>query len=540
MEDFLNLGYEEFLDIYESPKFVDKSLIIEKLNQLMKDKKKRICVSRPRRFGKTSIMELLVAFYSKGCDSRHIFSNLKIAQTPDWDKNLNKYNVTVLDIQDILDQLDDDADLVETINKCVTNEIKLEFPNINFSGIKTVKKAIQKVHDETNEQFIIILDEYDVLVRENVEQEILDLYLDFLIDLFKSEDTNKAIALAYLTGILPTIIDDHSSLSNFLNYSVISPDILADSIGFTEDEVHELCIKHDMKFEEIKSWYNGYNLEGIDIYVADSICKAMSRKNLENFWTQTGSYKSISNLINVKYKGIIDDIKNLLSGQKVGVNTTSFLNTKESIYNKDDVFTYLIHIGYLTSTKKNGRKVCYIPNRDSYESWKNAIERIPELKESYKILNSSLKLVKYTREKNVEEILNGVAKAHTLIGTAKDFTEEITLQKTLYMAYYIGGVEKYRILQEATISSGYADLILIPRNESLNVIVIELKVNHSTNTAIDQIKKNKYGQDLGDNNLLLVGINYSTKTKEYTCEIEEYTMKKQIIIKNTYSFFKDF
>ena len=304
MGRYLNPDNSRYLNFIDSRfqingVFVDKSLVIEKINCIFNGEDKYLCVSRPRRFGKTLIMSLLVAFYSKGCDSREIFSNLKIAQTSDWDKNLNKYNVIKLDIQDILSEIDDYADLVKTINEYLLSEMKSEYPNINFDGITKVKIAIRKIYDETKEKFIIIIDEYDVLIREGVKKDILKPFLEFLNGLFKGDSTQDSIALGYITGILPVINGDkvQSKLNMFQEYSIVEPGTLAGYVGFTEDEVNDVCIKHNMDFEEMKSWYNGYNVDGIAVYNPNSICEAVRTRNYTSHWGITGTFEVVADYI---------------------------------------------------------------------------------------------------------------------------------------------------------------------------------------------------------------------------------------------------
>ena len=109
--------------------YVDKSLIIEKLNNLIDTPDNYLCISRPRRFGKTMATNLISAYYSKGCDSRELFSNLKIANVPGWDKNLNKFNVIKLNLVGFYTDLKDKADLPEYISKCVNKELIKAFPD---------------------------------------------------------------------------------------------------------------------------------------------------------------------------------------------------------------------------------------------------------------------------------------------------------------------------------------------------------------------------------------------------------------------------
>ena len=559
MGTYLNPDNDGFLELFHSTVFVDKSFIIGKINPLIKTQGKYLCVSRPRRFGKTSIINLLVAFYSKGCDSREIFSNLKIAQTPNWDEKLNKYNVIQLDIQDVSGKaIYDGINIDDYINEIVLEEFKEQFPNINFRGIKQVKKAIQKVNDETNEQFIIILDEYDVLIRENVTKEILDSYLDFLNDLFKSLSTQKAIALGYLTGILPLINGDktQSQLNNINEYSLVLPGTLAGYIGFTEDEVKEVCMKHDMDFKEMKSWYNGYNIGGITVYNPNSICEAVEHRDCDNYWTVTGTYEVISDHIllkdnrkNDKDEDIFfkqekekmeENIFKLMKGEHVCFESICGISLLKS--NKNNAaYTYLIHLGYLTFCRVPKKEItnykycekCYVPNREIAEEWHKTIvsSKSEDLKFIKKLYETSLRLFEKTLDKksdDVKKILVDYYKTRTNITT---FENEKDIQTILIEAYKLSNFKRrnYEIIQEYTPNIQKSDFIFKPKNNDFPTIIFELNHNKSINETMKQIENKGYVQGLKDKykKILYVLINYNSEIDNvddrFECIIEYYT-----------------
>ena len=145
MGAFLNPNADSFIDDLNNDIYVDKSMIIEKLiNLIDKSSSKYICVSRPRRFGKTMATNLISTFYSKGCDSRALFSNLKIAQTPNWDKNLNKFNVIKLDVQPLLIGISPE-NLVAKINSSINKELLKTFPNSDIKIQDYLSESLLKV-----------------------------------------------------------------------------------------------------------------------------------------------------------------------------------------------------------------------------------------------------------------------------------------------------------------------------------------------------------------------------------------------------------
>ena len=546
-----NNSYNKFYNgrIKNDRVFVDKSLVIEKINCLFNGEDKYLCVSRPRRFGKTLIMSLLVAFYSKGCDSRPLFENLKIAQTPNWDKKLNKYNVINLDIKSIYGDVENyNLDLKDTLNQYVLNEMILEFPDIDFDGIINIKKAIQRIYDKTKEQFIIIIDEYDYLIRKKVSKLLIDEYLEFLSDLFKSGDTEDEVALAYLTGILPIINNDkvQSNLSVFDEYSVVKPKLLAGYIGFTEDEVKEVCIKHNMKFKEMKSWYNGYNIGGITVYNSNSISEAVKDGFCSNNWGSTGSFEVITDYI-IEYKDndnkketenknenkseedIIDEITALIAGGKISTPISS--NRKILNFSlKESVYTYLIHIGYLTYNYKTHE--CYIPNKELFLEWSNALytsesESIKPLREIYE---HSIDLLNYTANKNSSEVIRLLNYFYKKYFTFITYDKENSFKTSLAIFYGFGidVRENYLPIKEFPSNQKRIDFLLLPVSNRDTAIIIELKYEKCEEEAVEQIKERNYGIDLTPykKNMVIVGLNYNKDAENdedrFECTIEDY------------------
>ena len=184
--------------------FVDKSMIIAEVNKLINTNGKFICVSRPRRFGKTMAGNMISAYYSKGCDSSWLFKNLKIANDKSYETYLNKLNVIQIDLNAIYNN-SKGKDVVEIIDKRLRDEFVDEFPQIRFGKKDSLEYCMMKVYAKTGETFVIIIDEYDVLIREKVSDSLFKSYLGFLNGLFKNSTLSRAIFLAYLTGIFPIV-----------------------------------------------------------------------------------------------------------------------------------------------------------------------------------------------------------------------------------------------------------------------------------------------------------------------------------------------
>ncbi|MCD7882565.1 MAG: AAA family ATPase [Lachnospiraceae bacterium] len=99
---YLNPGNREFYQAVRSKIYVDKTMLIAHTNSVLDTEQKYISVSRPRRFGKSIAVNMLAAYYGRGCDSRELFSNFKIAKSPTFEEHLNKYNVIRINMRNAL------------------------------------------------------------------------------------------------------------------------------------------------------------------------------------------------------------------------------------------------------------------------------------------------------------------------------------------------------------------------------------------------------------------------------------------------------
>ena len=313
---------------------------------------------------------MIDAYYSLGCDSTKLFENTKISQTPDYKKYMNKYNVIHLDISSFWD--DFKQNIVEKIQEYVVDELKQEFVDkVDFT--KKLSVVLMSIYNVTNTPFIIIIDEWDCIIRNSGDEELVHKYLQFLHSLFKSEESKSFLALAYITGILPIKkIKDESALNNFTEYTMIKSKPITQYYGFTEDEVKDLCEQYDMDFDSMKAWYNGYLIDGLHMYNPNSVSMALNNQDFDSYWKNTSSFDSINTFITMNYEGLKDDIMTMLSGKKVMIDTRSFRNDFSDINSKDDALTALIHLGYLGYDID--RKSGFIPNYEVSEAFQMALK----------------------------------------------------------------------------------------------------------------------------------------------------------------------
>ena len=519
---YLNPNNENFTRTTKREIYVDKTMMISVLNGFMEVDNTYICVSRPRRFGKTIAGNMLSAYYSKGCDSRALFAPFKISGDPGFASNLNKLNVIQIDLNSEYQNERDKDRLLDDLQDKIVAEFAGQFPDIVFDTNDSVGNCILKAYTQKDERFVIIIDEYDVLVRESVSPELFSQYLGFLNGLFKSNTLRPAIALAYITGILPVIRDRiQSKLNNFREYTILDAGKLAEFIGFTASEVQALCREHGADYEEYKRWYDGYRQRGFEIYNPESVVMSLEDGRCENYWGKTSTYAVIADRIQANFEGTRDDVIRMLAGESVDVNVTRYMNTMTDFSTRGDVFTYLIHLGYLAYDRETG--TCRIPNKEVRQEWFNAIETNDEYAVTNKIIQASKDLLAETLRLNADAVAKSLDESHIHVTSNRSYNNEDALQSAIYLSY-IYALNKYTIVKEMTTGKGFADVVFIPFVPDHPAMIIELKRNGSTESAIKQIREKRYFDSLSaySGDLLFVGVNYDEDTKTHECRIEQF------------------
>ncbi|MBO4698670.1 AAA family ATPase [bacterium] len=520
---YVNPGNENLKIALNSQIFVDKSLVLKKLCSFLNSNQRFICVSRPRRFGKSTVRDIMVAYFSKGCDSREMFSKLKIAKEPCFEENLNKFNLLSIDMGFFYNNSEDKNDVLKNLRIHLLRDFRKEFPNIEFDDQASIAEMIQQTYDETNTQFVVIIDEYDTLIREKVSDEMVERYRSLLNALFKGEQLSKTIALAYITGILPVIKDKvQSKLNNFtVQSTMLMPWGMEEYFGFTKEETEALCKMYGMSFEECENWYDGYKIGDINIYNPNSVVIAMMTHEYGNYWMSSGSYEAVSDYIKLDYDGVKTAVVEMLAEKEIKVNVDDFENSLNKINTKDDVLTYLIHLGYLNYDPDT--KLCRIPNREIRQEWEKAVKKADNFSKVAQMIKDSDTLLYFTQNGVSEEVAAALNKAHSEVSSVLNYNFESSLQAAIIMAYYTAKT-KYTVIQELPAGYGFADIGFIPKNPKDPAILIELKCNQDADTAIKQIKNKNYPKVFENylDNLLLVGVNYDKTTKVHECVIEKY------------------
>ena len=523
MGRYLNPGMESFEKSVNSEIYVDKTGLVGYTNRVMNTVQGYVCVSRPRRFGKSMAANMLTAYYSRGCDSREIFSKFEISESPDFEKYRNKYNTIFLNMQEFLSRSDSVEALVDRVKKLVLRDLKREYPDVDYFDDTDLVESMQDIYETEKCPFVVIIDEWDCIFREfRQNKEAQEKYLDFLRDLLKDK---ACIHLAYMTGILPIKkYGTHSALNMFDEFSMINPGPLASYVGFTELEVAALCTDYHMDLDEIKAWYNGYSFEKIpSIYNPRSVVSCMRFGKIGNYWNQTETFEALQIYIDMNFEGLKDDVLSMIAGESVPVNTGSFTNDMTTFRTEDDVLTLLIHLGYLSYDYEN--KTVKIPNNEVREEYVNSVS-VSDWGEISKALKNSADTLQAIWQGRPEQVALGIQQAHFETSHIQ-YNDENALSYTVSLALYAAR-NFYTIHREFAGGKEFADMVFLPRKKFPDkpALVIELKWDHSAQGAITQIKQKQYCESLKEyhGNLLLVGINYDTKSRIHTCKIEPFSL----------------
>jgi len=528
MGTYLNPGNSGFARIIKSD-YIDKTGLISLINERMDTEHSLICISRPRRFGKSYAARMLCAYYDHTCDSHSLFDSYEISKDKDYTTHMNQYQVVYLDMTQVMAEADEDSeckDIVAFIRKKITEELLKYYPELEFDSAfsNTLINAVEcskKSEDDTPKKFIMIIDEWDAPIRETPK--ISEKYLNFLRMLFKSSGTTERIfAAAYMTGILPIKkAKGQSAVSNFDEYSVLEPLEFAPFTGFTEKEVKRICAEKQMDFEKAKKWYDGYTIgDAQSVYNPYSVMRAMRSRKFQSYWQKTSVSENLEILISINKDGLQEDILKLIAGEELQVYTKGFNNDFEKFRTKDDVLTLLIHLGYLSYNSDTGR--VRIPNEEIRFEF-NELLRTTEQAQLVDLIKASEQLLADTFAGNGDAVAEAIRKVRATNYAPTHYNNEQSLRYAIKFAYIIC-VDRYMKVEELASGKGLADVVYIPKpTTALPALVVELKWNESANSAIKQIKAKNYPAVLQNyvGEIILVGINYSEKTEKHTCKIEK-------------------
>ena len=520
MGTYINIGNAGFQSA-RNGEYVDKSGLIAVVNGTLFTERQFSCVTRCRRFGKSMAAKMLYAYYDHSCDSRNLFVDLEIVRDPSFEKHLNKYAAIYLDMTDFVTQYKTD-DIVGRIDAALLADVNKAYPDVPVEEGDKLMDYLLRVNMAKEEHFVFIIDEWDAICREFAPgTKAMDAYVSWLRRMFKSQQAMRVFAGVYMTGILPVKkYKTESAMNNFTEFSMVEPMDMAHFFGFTKKEVRSLAKEHNMDFDELEKWYDGYQIgDELSIFNPNSVMMALKSRRCRSFWASTGAFDAVAQYIQMNFDGLKDDIIKMLAGGRCHVDPTGFRNDISEIETRDDVLTVLIHLGYLSYNWREDE--CYIPNREVAGEMVNAVRANNWKAVTDAILNSK-ELLQATLNGDEEAVARGIDVAHDEHTSILSYNNEKSLSCVISLAYYYAH-SNYVFYRELPTGKGFADIVLIPRkNVDSPAIIVELKYNQDADAAISQIRRKQYPAKVAEyvGELLLVGINYDKKEKTHQCHIE--------------------
>lgn len=512
-----NKNGDGFWELRNGEIFVDKTGLIEEVNRRIATKEKWICVSRPRRFGKTMVLEMLAAYYTKGIRTEELFRGLKAMDGRTFYKHLNAHNVIYVNFNDYFGKKQSAAEGIRAFSSNMIKDLNHAFPDM-LGEEDNLPLCLDMICQMTGEKFIFLADEWDCIFRiRKDKRDEQEEFLEFLRALFKDK---TYFELVYMTGILPVKkYSTGSALNMFQEFTMLEPKKFSPYFGFTEKEVEELCRKqNELSLEEIKEWYDGYCMgEWGHIYNPRSVVEALREGKCGDYWNKTGGYTELEEYITKDFDGLGEAVTRMLAGESEKVNVLGFSNDLDNFQNKDEVMTALVHLGYLTYAEgKVG-----IPNREIAEEFANSVKKL-SWGTVTRLLRQSSDLLVATCSKDADKVAAMLESVHDDMHEFKEYNNEHTLKCVIHLAYY-AAQDAYHLYFEENAGKGVADCVMVPKKRGLPGIVLELKYNRSAEEAVEQIRKKNYAEKIwqATDKVLLVGINYDKKTKKHQCLIEE-------------------
>lgn len=519
-----------------SPYFVDKTLMLRELFPYVSAGNRHICITRPRRFGKTIMANMISSFFQKASDSSDVFDSLTISQVDDYRRYKNQYNVIRIDFSKMPRNCDSYTQYIERIEALLIEDVKEAFPQVKINEADAVGDILESVFVQCGEKFIFVLDEWDFIFHRDFINEIdKEKYVAFLSNLLKDR---PYVVLSYMTGILPIAkYSSGSELNMFAEFTMVNSPMFGEYFGFTDDEVDDLykryIVECDRQHKEksvtrkgLRDWYNGYYTKsGERVYNPRSVVFALQFNNLANYWTSSGPYDEIYYYIRNNISDVRDDLALMISGESVTAKIQEYAATSMNLSTRDEIYSAMVVYGFLSYL--NG-KVC-IPNRELMEKFDELLVKNESLGYVYRLAKESEKMLKATLAGDTLTMERILEFAHNTEVPLLSYNHETELSAIVNLVY-LAARDSYRVEREDKAGTGYVDFIFYPYDTTADCIILELKVDHTPDEAIAQIIDKKYalkfmpklaGQKIYTGRILAVGIGYWKESKKHSCKVEE-------------------
>lgn len=526
-------SYEAYRKVKNSPYFVDKTHILTKIIPRIETSENCLCITRPRRFGKSVIANMMAAFFSKGCNAEELFNGSQISLCDNYKSQMNQYNVISLSLNRIPNNCTSYRQYIERIESRLKRDLIHSFPAADICEQDALWDILTDIYAQENSaKFIFILDEWDYIFhRDFVTEEDKASYIDFLSNLLKDQ---PYVSLAYMTGILPIAkYSSGSELNMFAEYTMAAEELYSEYFGFSEKEVDILFEKYlqnepnpQVAREGLRIWYDGYHTKlGERVYNPRSVVLALTNNNLGNYWTSSGPYDEIYYYVQHNIAAVQDDLAQMISGIPVPAKISEYAATSMRLSTKEEIFSAMVVYGFLTY--ENG--CVSIPNKELMDRFNEMLMKEQSLGYIYQLAQKSEKMLSATLAGDTDMMTEILEYAHNTESPLLSYSSEAELTMIVNLVY-LQARDRYRIEREDKAGIGYVDFIFYPEiNQKADGIILELKVDHTAEEAIQQIKEKKYltkfQGKLGQKprytgRILGVGIAYYKDTKKHECKIE--------------------
>ncbi|MDE7330706.1 MAG: ATP-binding protein [Lachnospiraceae bacterium] len=530
---FLNskAPYETYKKVIQNPYFVDKTLLLTELMPYFGSINCYCCITRPRRFGKTIMADMIGAFFGRTDSADKIFDDLAISGQEEYKAHLNSHDVIYIDFSRAPKGCRSYAEYIDRIETGIIRDLTAAYEDCGIEADDPVWDALCKIYEQTDNKFVFVLDEWDAVFHMPfISRENQWDYLLFLKWLFKDQPYTEFV---YMTGVLPIAkYSSGSELNMFVEYDMASSEKFSEYFGFSDKEVDVLYGIYKKragvcKFsrEELRIWYDGYyTATGVRLYNPRSVVLALTDGQLRNYWTSSGPYDELFYYIRHNIEAVRDDLAFMVSGGGVPADIGQYTASSMEIDSREQIYSAMVVYGLLTY--KDGEVL--IPNKELMDKYNELLLSRESLGYVYNLAKKSEHMLQATiagDTKVMEEILQF---AHNTESPIFSYNSETELAAVVNLCY-LSARNKYRIEREEKAGKGYVDFIFYPERKNSDCIILELKVDSTPEEAIAQIKDKNYGLrfegKLGEKTgytgrVLAVGISYSKETKEHSCRIE--------------------
>lgn len=542
MGRFLNsiVPYEAYRRTVNSKYFVDKTALLSELIPALDLEERYFCITRPRRFGKSVMAHMIAAFFEKDIDSGTLFDGLEItkkdnASSLDFDymDHMNQHHVIYIDFSTMPEHCSSYQDYISSISSGIKDDLSEAYPELSIDQVQSLWDIFTNIFQETGDRFLFVMDEWDALFHTSfVQKKDKDAYLFFLKMMLKDR---VYVELAYMTGVLPIVkYSSGSELNMFTEYDMILTERFSEYFGFLDTEVdrlHEVYLNTQknpkVTREDLRIWYDGYyTASGNRLYNPRSVVNALANNQLRNYWTSSGPYDEIFSYIRNNVEEIRDDLALMITGTGIETRIQEYAAVSQELNTRAEIYSAMVIYGLLTYDEETG--CVFIPNRELMLQFDQMLLSHGSLGYVHRLAKISTKMLKATLNGDTDTMAGILQYAHDTESPILSYNSEIELSAVVNLVY-LAARDRYRVEREDKAGQGYVDFIFYPEKKNADAIILELKIDHTPEEAIAQIKDKNYilrfQGKLGEypkytGRILAVGISYSRATKEHRCKVE--------------------